>query len=398
MSSTQSTYIIVGGGTAGANAVDGIRSRDPDGSIALFGSERHLPYDRPPLSKGLWLGKSTVEQLPVHDERFYTSNGVELHLGLTIEKVRPGDHEVVDAQGRSYRYEKLLLATGGHPRPLQFGEGIVTYLRTLDDYYRLVKASDASAHVIVLGGGFIGCEISASLTQKGNRVTMIFPEEHLLSRMLPADLAGYVTDYYRAKGVSMTPGDTPVSVVRNSGSVSVSTRMRKNLHGDAVLAAIGLALDSTIAAAAGLSVGNGIVVNDRLRTSNPSIYAAGDVAQFPSPALGRDVRIEHWDNARAQGFAAGANMAGADAPFTYLPYFYSDLFDLGFEAVGDINSRLETFADWREKFREGVVYYLDGGVVKGVLLWNVWEKVPQARALVEQKTAVTHPSDLAGKI
>lgn len=392
------TYIIVGGGTAGANAVDGIRAHDTKGSIALFGRENHLPYDRPPLSKGLWLGKTTEEQLPVHDASFYESSGVQLHLGATIDRVMPKEREVVDEGGRAYRYDKLLIATGGHARPLQFGEGIVAYLRTVDDYHSLLKASGPSRTVVVIGGGFIGCEISASLTQKGMHVTMIFPETDILSHMLPADLAAHVTGYYRSKGVTIESGDIPVSLQLGPDAINVATREHKGILGDLVVGAVGLALDTRIAASAGLAIGNGIIVDSHLQTSEPFIFAAGDVAMFPSHALGRNVRVEHWDNARAQGFLAGENMAGAKKPYDYLPYFYSDLFDLGFEAVGDISSRLEVYADWKDKFREGVLYYLDQGLVKGVLLWNVWEKVPQARALVEQKTKVMYPSELSGRI
>jgi NADPH-dependent 2,4-dienoyl-CoA reductase/sulfur reductase-like enzyme len=392
------TYIIVGGGLAGASAVEGIREHDRAGTIALFGKEKRLPYERPPLSKGLWLGKTKLEDLPVHDDVFYTSHDVRLYLNVEVTDINPSKHQVLDNNGNRYTYEKLLIATGGSPRTLPFGEDALHYFRTVDDYLWLKKEAERSQEFILIGGGFIGSELAAALTVNGKSVTMIFPEQTLLQNVLPSDLSLFVTDYYRAKGVTILNGELPVSAERSKSKVAVRTKSGKTLTADAVIAAIGLSLDTEIARRAGIVVQNGIVVNSFLQTSDPDIYAAGDVAYFPAPLLDENIRVEHWDNARAQGKHAGKNMAGANEPFQYLPFFYSDLFDLGFEAVGRLDSRMKTFADWKEPFREGVVYYLDNDRVKGVLLWNVWEKVDAARTLISLKKTYKNRDDLKGAL
>ncbi len=394
----QFKYIIVGGGLAAASAVEGIRSRDDSGTIALFGREDRLPYDRPPLSKGLWFGKTTLEELPVHPQSFYTSNNVHLFLGSEITEFDSKKNQVVDNEGHRYTYDRLLIATGGVPRRLSFGEGVVRYYRTADDYLELLEATKMLDSFTLIGGGFIGAEMAAALSSVHKQVTMIFPDDLLLQRMLPKDLATYVTDYYRSKEITILNGDVPTDAVRSGGTVRLTTREGKKITTDVALVAIGLNLRLENVKKAGLKVDNGIIVNAFLQTSVPNIYAAGDVANFPAKALDKSIRIEHSNNAQSQGKHAGLNMSGANKPFDYLPYFYSDLFDLGFEAIGELDSNLTILADWREEFREGVVYYLDNGLVKGVLLWNVWGKVDSARALIERKESYSDPADLVGML
>jgi len=394
----QFKYIIVGGGLAGASAVEGIRSRDDSGPIALFAREAHLPYDRPPLSKGLWSGKTTLENLQVFPESFYTSRNVHLFLGTEVTEVDARKNQIVDAEGHRYAFDRLLLATGGTPRRLSFGEGVLRYFRTVDDYLLLRQEAGPGTSCVLIGGGFIGGELAAALTSAGVHVSMLFPDAFLLQKILPKDLALFVTEYYRSKGVVIHDGDVPKDAVRSGGAIRVTTRNGQTLTCDLALAAIGLNLHMEVAKKAGLTVDNGIVVNALLQTSRPNIYAAGDIAYFPSPSLGHSIRIEHWNNAQSQGRHAGENMAGAGKPFEYLPYFYSDLFDLGFEALGDLDPRLTTFADWREENREGVVYYLDSGLVKGILLWNVWGKVDEARNLIDAGRHFRAPDQLRGTL
>ncbi len=391
-------YIIVGGGTAGASAVEGIREHDQSGSIGLFGRENRLPYDRPPLSKGLWLGKTSLNELPVYDEAFYQRNDVHVHIGTEIVSLDPAKRHVIDRNGTRYGYEKLLLATGGIPRMLSFGSEAVQYFRTVDDYLTLREAADRFEEFILIGGGFIGAELAAALRMQGKQVTIIFPTECLLEKILPRDLASFVTTYYRGKGVNVLNGDVPTAIERAHGRVRVATRAGQQLEADHAVVAIGLNLQTDIAYRGGLRIENGISVNEFLQTSDPHIFAAGDVAAFPVKALNKVMRIEHWDNARMQGRYAGNNMAGVQRVYDYLPYFYSDLFDLGFEAIGDLDARLTTFADWKEEHREGVVYYLAGGRVVGVLLWNVWEKVDAARSLIQRKKVYSSPRVLRGRL
>jgi len=369
-------HLIVGAGMAGSAAALALREAAPDATIALIGGEAHRPYNRPPLSKALWKdGKEADIWRPIDEA------GATLQLGRRAVSIDRQAHVVRDDAGDAWRYRKLLLATGGTPRRLPFGEHIV-YLRTLDDYRRLRQAARGGARIAVIGGGFIGSEIAASLTTAGCRVTMLFPEATIGARAYPKALAESVSAYYLEKGVDVRAGVTAEGIAAG-GALALSDGSL--LAADAVVAGLGITPDVELAQAAGLEVDNGIVVDTHLRSSDPDIYAAGDVAAFPAAALGRRLRVEHENAAVTMGERAGRCMAGQDAPYDELPYFYSDLFDLGYEAVGTLDARLETVEQWVTPYREGVVYYLEGGRVRGVLLWNTWDQVGAARALIAAK-------------
>ncbi len=251
----------------------------------------------------------------------------------------------------------------------------------------------------MIGGGFIGSEIAAALALNGRKVTLIFPGPAIGARVFPRGLADFVTGYYRDKGVTVAAGETVTGLERRGRGESFAVRTRG--HGevtvDAVVAGLGIAPDVELAQSAGLKIEDGIVVDELLRTSTPDVFAAGDAAAFFNPALGKRIRVEHEDNAVTMGRAAGRSMAGRGEPYRHLPSFYSDLFDLGYEAVGETDARLSTFEDWKEPFREGVVYYLDGGRVRGVLLWNVWNQVDAARALIAEPGPF-EAKDLKGRL
>jgi NADPH-dependent 2,4-dienoyl-CoA reductase/sulfur reductase-like enzyme len=372
-------YLIVGSCQAGDAAARAIREVDPEGSILMVTADRHAPYKRPPLSKGLWFGRP-VDRVFIHNS--YQQLRIKVLLNTEIVSLDPEGHVAVDREGNSYKYQKLLLATGGRPRVLPFGEGHIVYLRTLDDYFRIRGLADAKKSFLVIGGGFIGGEIAAALNIVGCPVTMIFPEKGILERILPQSISSFVTDYYRSKGIQIITEDVPTALDRDGDRLVVTTGAGQRIMVDGIVAGIGLVPNVELAAGAGLAVDNGIAVDELCCTSNPDIYAAGDVAYFYAPALGKRIRVEHEDNAVTQGQHAGRNMAGMQQPYHHLPYFYSDLFDLGWEAVGDLDPRLETFADWREPNREGAIFYLAEGRVRGVLLWNTWGKVDAARSLI----------------
>jgi NADPH-dependent 2,4-dienoyl-CoA reductase/sulfur reductase-like enzyme len=359
----------------GDAAVKGIREHDADGAITLVGSEQHPPYKRPPLTKGLWSGGD--------EEKIWrgtADHGVDLRLGRRIVSLDLDAHRAVDEQGDEYGYEKVLLATGGSPRRLGGADDNVVYYRTLDDYRKLRALATEGAPIIVIGGGFIGSELAASLTSNGAKVTMVFPEPSVGFRVFPAELARFVTDYYREKGVEVLAEETVASV----HEATVRTGSDRTLEGAAVVAGLGIVPNTELAATSGLPVDNGIVVDEYGRVDGrDDVFAAGDVANFPIAVLGRNYRVEHEDHANSHGKAVGANMAGAATPYDHIPFFYSDLFDLGYEAVGEVDSRLATVERWDEPNRKGVVAYVDeAGRPRGVLLWNVWDKVDAADELI----------------
>jgi NADPH-dependent 2,4-dienoyl-CoA reductase/sulfur reductase-like enzyme len=372
-------YLIVGGGMAADAAARGIRDVDPGRDIGLLSEEPDAPYGRPPLSKGLWKGES-VESV----WRGTAEVGVTLHLGKRVTRLDPKARQATDHRGATYGYRKLLLATGARPRQLVAGGEDVIYFRTLADYRRVRELADKRKRFAVLGGGFIGSELAAALATAGCRVTMLFPEAGIGARTFPLDLSRHLNAYYEGKGITLLPGQSVIGLVKKGRSYAVRTLSGADVAADLVVAGLGVQPNAELAEAASLPADNGIAVDDRLR-AGPDVWAAGDVASVPSAALGRRVRVEHEDAALTMGRFAGRAMAGADdGPYTHLPFFYSDLFDLGYEAVGDLDARLQTVSDWKEPFREGVVYHLDGGRVRGVLLWNVQGQVDAARRLIAE--------------
>jgi 3-phenylpropionate/trans-cinnamate dioxygenase ferredoxin reductase subunit len=382
---TSYRYLIVGGGMTGDAACKGIRSIDPDGSIALVGDEPDPPYARPPLTKGLWLGK---EESSIW--RGTEDEGVDLHLGRTIVSLDLDAHTATDDRGDTYGYDRLLLATGGRPRHLPGApEGVVHY-RTLADYHTLRAAAAEGTRVAVIGGGFIGSELAAALASNGCAVTMIFPEEAIGTRLFPRDLALSLNDYYREKGVELVAGGLVGGVERRDGGYRVTVDGGGAFDADVVVAGLGIVPRDELAADSGMATDNGIPVDDRGRVAgHDDVFAAGDVARFPARDLGRELRVEHEDHAKSHGRQVGRNMAGADEPYDHLPFFYSDLFELGYEAVGELDSRLETVAEWAEPQRKGVVCYQDAeGRPRGFLLWDVWGKVDAATDLIRAAAPV----------
>jgi NADPH-dependent 2,4-dienoyl-CoA reductase/sulfur reductase-like enzyme len=377
-------YLIIGGGMSADAAVKGIRSIDKKNSIGLISNDTHPPYSRPPLTKALWKGddESTIwEKTEQHD--------IALILSRTVTHLNTEKKIVTDDLGEEYSYVKLLLATGGIVNRLPFNAPGIIYYRTYDDYKALREHTKVTDHVVVIGGGFIGSEIAAGLSMNDKKVTMIFPESGVGARNFPKSLSEFVTDYYKSKGVTIFSNDSVADIEKDQNKFWLKTKNNQSLHADVVVAGVGIKPNVELAESIGLTTKNGIVVNDLLQTSHQDIYAAGDVANFNSPHLGKRIRVEHEDNALTMGEMAGKNMAGASDHYHHLPFFYSDLFDLGYEAVGELDSKLETVEDWKEPFREGVIYYLEDGLVRGVLLWNTWNQVDHARELIGSKEKVS---------
>jgi len=385
-------YLIVGGGMTADAAIRGIRKIDRSGTIALICEEQDPPYDRPPLSKSLWKDKpfSSIWRSP---------NGlnVDFRLGKTMISLDTEMKTASDDAGNDYSYEKLLLATGGSARRLPDADESVIYFRTAADYRKLHALSERGSDFVVIGGGFIGSEVAAALAMNGKHVTMIFPSSAIGSRVYPQPLSSFLNSYYQAKGVTLLASETVKSVRTLGSKTIVTTGKGVEISADGVVAGLGIQPNTALAEQAGLKVDNGIVVDGLLRTSNHDIYAAGDVANFFSALLDKRMRVEHEDNANVMGDMAGRNMAGQSDIYSHQPYFYSDLFDLGYEAVGELDSAYEIVEDWKEPFHKGVIYYLRDGIVRGVLLWNTWGQVDAATQLIAEKTRHTG-STLVGRI
>jgi NADPH-dependent 2,4-dienoyl-CoA reductase/sulfur reductase-like enzyme len=382
-------YVVVGAGMTGHAAAQGIRSVDASGSIALFGEEPVGPYARPPLTKGLWTGQQEGSiWLPAVE-------GVSVRSGARVAAIDRASRRIALEGGETVGYERLLLATGGTPRRLPFGGEGVVYYRTVADFRR-VQALPVGKHVAVVGGGFIGSEIAASLATAGYRVTLLFPEDGIGARLFPREFSVHLNGYYAEREVEVRPGERLSGLAAQGSGFTLRTD-RSEIRAELVVAGLGIVPNERLAAEAGLAVDDGIVVDEALRTSDPAVFAAGDVARFHSPTLGRRIRVEHEDNANRMGREAGRAMAGADAAYRHLPFFYSDLFDLGYEAVGMLDPRLEVVADWKEPFRRGIVYYLEDGRVRGVLAWGVFGAMDAARALIAEP-GPHDPGALRGRI
>ena len=377
-------YIIIGGGMTGSAAVQGIRKNDDEGSIAMFSKEQFGPYNRPPLTKGLWNGKE-IDDIMHPLEKY----NVDLFLETSVKEISPNKKMIATEAGEQYQYQKLLLATGGHPIHLPDTPQGVIFYRTRADYETLKQQIKSKDHFCVIGGGFIGSEITAALTKHNKQVTMIFPEVGISGLRFPDDLAKFLNDYYREKGVEVLDGYLVDSITKTENEYKVSYKRPDSEQlseetFDGVIVGVGIKPNVLLAKDAGLKVEDGIVVNEYLQTDHPDIFAAGDAAYFKNFGLDERTRVEHEDNANTMGMAASLNMSGEMEKYDHFPFFYSDLFDLGYEAVGDLDKELDTYSDWIEPFKKGTIFYLKDGKIRGLIFWNLWGKVDKGRSLISE--------------
>jgi len=396
--STPFSHVIVGGGMVADSAARGIREVDASATILILSDDVDEPYTRPALSKKLWTDPDfTEEQVPLNTA---ADTGAEILLRTTVRAVRPDAHEVVTTDGRTFTYGRLLLATGGRPVALPLddasdGRRSIAF-RTAEDYRRLRALADAGGSIIVVGGGYIGTELAAALVQNGVAVTLVHTGSVLGDDVFPADLARRFEQMFRDAGVELVGGSRVSDGAVDGSGVRLELENGDELRADAVVGGLGITPETRIAEDAGLVVEDGIVVDEFLRTSAADVFAAGDVARYPDRILGRR-RVEHVDNAQEMGRSVGRNLAGADEPYTHTPYYYSAVFGHRYEAVGTLDASLDTVEDWQEPFERGVVYYLDGGRVVGVLLWGVEDRRDAARAVLAAADELT-PDDLRGRI
>ena len=374
------SYLIIGGGIAANAAISGVRKKDATGSIGILTDEAYPPYSRPLLSKGLWKNTSEEKLWFSNDEK-----NVDILTNQTVVKIDPESHSVMTNTGEIFNYNTLLITTGTITRELPFEDKDIIYYRDYASYLKLKALSEKKNEFAVVGAGFIGSEIAAALAMNDKKVVLLESGAGIGWRVFPSEIVAYLNEYYASHQVQVLTGVTVNDIKPAGDRHHILFGSGKTLDVDGVIAGVGVKANSGLAQAAGLAVGDGIKVNSYLETSLPDIFAAGDVAAFHSSALDKIVRVEHEDNAVNMGMIAGENMAGGNLEYDYIPMFYSDLFDIGYEAVGTIDSRLDMIVDWKEPFKKGVIYYCQDGFIKGVLLWNEWGKVDQARELIREQ-------------
>jgi 3-phenylpropionate/trans-cinnamate dioxygenase ferredoxin reductase subunit len=381
-------FVIVGAGLAGAKTAEALRDNGHSGPIVLIGDEVERPYERPPLSKEYLTGKSERNSIYVHAPDWYTEHRVDLRLGRSATSIDPAAHLVRLDDGSEVGYAKLLLATGSRVRALPIpgaDAGGVLSLRGVSESDRIREVLGAAGRLIVIGAGWIGLEVSAAARAAGVEVTVVEAAELPLLRVLGPEIARSFADLHTAHGVDFRFGATLTEIRTGSGAATgVSLADGTVINGDAVLVAAGIRPNTELAEAAGLSVQNGITVDAGLRTSDPDIYAAGDVASAWHPSLKRQLRVEHWANALNQPAVAAAGMLGQESVYDRLPYFYTDQYDLGMEYVGwvDPDGYDEVVIRGDLPNREYIAFWMSAGRVLAGMNVNVWDVVEPIRALI----------------
>ena len=386
-------FVVVGAGLCGAKAVETLRSEGFDGRVVLYGEESRRPYERPPLSKGILLGDAEEDSAYVHPESWYAEHDVELVLGTRVSEIDAGEKEVVAGLSRT-RFDRLLLATGAHPVhpriPGANADGVF-YLRTLDDSERLRAAFVPGAKVAVVGAGWIGLETTAAARHHGAEVTVVEPAPTPLHATFGPEIGNFYADVHRDHGVDLRLG-TPVTEIDTSDGrvVGITTGSGDRIDADVVVVGVGARPRLELAEAAGLDIAGGVVVDERLASSHPDIYAAGDVALLRSPLLGRQIRVEHWANALNGGPAAAKSMLGQDAAYDRIPYFYSDQYDVGMEFSGWVQPGEYDTVVYRgdPAKREFIAFWLAGGRLLAGMNVNVWDVTDPIQAMIRSRQPV----------
>jgi len=393
--SPSETYVIVGASLAGAKAAEALRDKGFEGQIVLIGSEQHLPYERPPLSKGYLAGSAAREKVYVHPESWYAEHGIELRLNQTVSRIDRDARRVELADGGQIGYDKLLLTTGASPRTLSVpgaDAGGVYLLRTLDESDSLRELLSRISRLVVIGAGWIGLEVAAAARQAGVEVTVVESAELPLLRVLGSEVARVFADLHVQHGVDFRFNASLAEIRTSEGrATGVSLGDGTVIEADAVLVGVGVKPNSDLAEAAGLSVDNGIVVDSSLATSDPRIFAAGDVANAMNAVYNKHVRVEHWANALNQPVTAAAAMLGQPAIHDQLPYFFTDQYDLGMEYVGlvDPGGYDEVVFRGDVAGREFIAFWVrDGRVLAGMNV-NVWDVVDDIKELIRSHASVS---------
>lgn len=364
------TIVIIGAGLAGATAATALRDNGHRGPIVLFGKENHVPYERPPLSKGYLLGKDPIEKAFVHPEEWYGEHDIDLRLGQEVTAIDRQARVVRTADGEQ-AYARLLLALGAEPRHLKLADeaGVPTAcLRTIEDSDRIRAALGSGKRLVIIGAGWIGLEVAAAARQAGTDVTVFETADLPLLRVLGPEVATIFADLHREHGVDLRLG-TSVTAADLSGA-------------DLVVVGIGAVPVTRLAEEAGLEVDNGILVDSELRTADPDIYAIGDIANHAHPTLGRRIRVEHWDTAIEQGKVAAQNLAGGHVAYERMPYFFTDQYDLGMEYVGHAGPGADVILAGDPGGRVFRAYWIEDGIVTAAMHANDWDAIGKLRAAI----------------
>ena len=381
------TFVIAGAGLAGAKAAETLRAEGFTGRVALIGTETEIPYERPPLSKGLLLGTADRASAYVHEAGWYAEHDVELRTGTTVAAIDREKHRVRLSDGDDLAYDKLLLATGASPRQLAVPGaqlGNVLYLRTLADSDRISATVRDGTRLVVIGSGWIGLEVTAAARSRGAAVTVVTPAALPLEKVLGDRLAGVFAGLHREHGVDFRFGSEVRELRGDTDVAQVVLADGSTLDADAVLVAIGVTPNTGLADQARLGVDNGVLVDARLCTDDPDIFAAGDLANIDHPLLGARIRVEHWATALHTGPVAARAMLGQDARWDRLPYFFTDQYDLGMEYSGWVppGGKAEVIIRGDEQGREFIAFWtVDGRVAAGMNV-NIWDVNEQIQDLV----------------
>ena len=393
-------YVIIGGGLAATAAIDAIRRRDKTGRLILIGAEPHLPYDRVPLSKDYLLGRMEREHVFLRSPRFYERHRVERFLGQSATALDMNARTVTLDDGSEVGFEGLLLATGGRPRRLPIpGADLdgIHYLRTLEDSDALRAAMAKARRAVVVGGGFIGCEVAIAFAQSGLQTTLLEVTPAPLSLVLDAETSAFIASFLSQQGVTLRTDTAAAHFVGAQGRVErVVTSGGENIEADVVVIGVGIAPNTELAAAAGLRVDNGVVVNEYLEAA-AAVYAAGDIARYYSPVLGRHLRVEHYDVALQHGRTAGANLAGAQLAYTELPYFFSHMGALHVDVIGDMSLRQQCVRRGPLSLEPGFAqfYFADGHLQAALFINGKPELLQAARERIAQRRPVSDPAAFA---
>ncbi|WP_248582937.1 FAD-dependent oxidoreductase [Nocardioides sp. InS609-2] len=373
--------VIVGGGLAAATAATELRDTGFEGEVAVFAAEPHEPYERPPLSKAVLMGDKEPASVYCHDRQWYADNDVDLHTGERVVAVDREARTITTDSGATTSYDALLLATGAQPRHLPDADAAgAVYLRTIDDSAQLKSRLNSGTRVIVIGGGWIGLEVTSAARNAGAEVTVIEMADLPLQGVLGDEIAAVFADLHREHDVDLRLGATITGFDRVGESVVVHTD-GGDVEGDLLVVGIGVVPDSTLAEEAGLDVDNGVLVDATLRTSDEHIWAVGDLASHDHPVLGR-LRVEHWDNAIEQAKVAAHNLAGGSETYDRAPYFFTDQYDLGMEYVGRAGRGDEVVTRGDVPGRVFQAYWLHDGIVSAAMQVNDWDSSDVIRAAV----------------